>query len=152
MCGIWNPWCVYDMGISCTALFNYLSHEVSNLYCLHYELQIVHLKLVTYLYNFFLRNFGWLPSESKHFNFYSELAYFHRQMTTWLRNYRKPQCPCQSFRLTSTQKFWKIESAVTFNPRLTKLFFVTRLTKGGCYNPLPRFSKPNPLWNWFWYQ
>ena len=40
-----------------------------------------------------------------------------------------------------------------FNPRLTKLFFVTRLTKGGgCYNPLPRFSKPNPLWNWFWYQ
>ena len=33
------------------------------------------------------------------------------------------------------------------NPRLAKLFFVTRLTKGGCYNPLPRFSKPNPLWN-----
>ena len=31
------------------------------------------------------------------------------------------------------------------NPRLTKSFFVTRLTKGGCYNPLPRFSKPNPL-------
>ena len=22
-----------------------------------------------------------------------------------------------------------------FNPRLTKLFFVTRLTKGDCYNP-----------------
>ena len=22
------------------------------------------------------------------------------------------------------------------NPRLTKLFFVTRLTRGGCYNPL----------------
>ena len=38
------------------------------------------------------------------------------------------------------------------NPCLTKLFFVTRLTKGGCYNPLPRFSKPNPLWIWFWYQ
>ena len=37
-----------------------------------------------------------------------------------------------------------------FNPRLTKLLFVTRLTKGGCYNPLPRFSEPNPLWNWFW--
>ena len=32
----------------------------------------------------------------------------------------------------------------TINPRLTKLFFVTRLTKGGCYNPLPRFFKPNP--------
>ena len=29
------------------------------------------------------------------------------------------------------------------NPRLTKLFFVTRLTKGGgCFNPLPRFSEP----------
>ena len=41
---------------------------------------------------------------------------------------------------------------ISFNPRLTKLFFVTRLTKGGCYNPLPRFSEPNPLWNWFWYQ
>ena len=23
-----------------------------------------------------------------------------------------------------------------FNPRLTKLFFVTRLIQGGCYNPL----------------
>ena len=29
------------------------------------------------------------------------------------------------------------------NPSLTKLFFVTRLTEGGCYNPLPRFSEPN---------
>ena len=38
------------------------------------------------------------------------------------------------------------------NPRLTKPFFVTRLTNGGCYNPLPKFSKPNPLWNWFWHQ
>ena len=28
-----------------------------------------------------------------------------------------------------------------FNPRLTKLLFVTRLTKG---NPFPRFSEPNP--------
>ena len=31
------------------------------------------------------------------------------------------------------------------NPRLTKLLFVIRLTKGGCYNPLPRFSEPNHL-------
>ena len=31
------------------------------------------------------------------------------------------------------------------NPRLTKLLFVTRLTKGDCYNPLPTFSEPNPL-------
>ena len=30
-------------------------------------------------------------------------------------------------------------------PRLTKPFLVTRLTKGGCCNPLPRFSKPNLL-------
>ena len=36
------------------------------------------------------------------------------------------------------------------NPRLTKLFFVTRLTReGGCYNPLPRFSLLNPLWTWY---
>ena len=34
------------------------------------------------------------------------------------------------------------------NPRLTKLFFVTRLTKragGVVTTPLPRFSEPNPL-------
>ena len=35
-------------------------------------------------------------------------------------------------------------SKLSFNPRLTKLFFVTRLTTGGCYNSLPRFSEPNP--------
>ena len=35
------------------------------------------------------------------------------------------------------------DATLSFNPRLTKLFFVTRLTKGGCYNPLPRFSEPN---------
>ena len=31
------------------------------------------------------------------------------------------------------------------NPRLTKLYFVTRLTKGGYYNALKRFSLLNPL-------
>ena len=31
------------------------------------------------------------------------------------------------------------------NPRLTKRFFVTRQTKGGCNNPLPGFSLMNLL-------
>ena len=29
-------------------------------------------------------------------------------------------------------------------PSSNQGIFVTRLTKGGCCNPLPRFSKPNP--------
>ena len=33
--------------------------------------------------------------------------------------------------------YWDFYSCQFINPRLTKLFFVTRLTKGGCYNPLP---------------
>ena len=45
-----------------------------------------------------------------------------------------------------TLEVWKI------NTRITKLFFVTRLTGGGVLQPLPRFSEPNPRWNWFWYQ
>ena len=53
-------------------------------------------------------------------------------------------------------RFWKLFAYIRYNrvinPRLTKLFFVTRLTKGGCYNHLSRFSEQNPLWNWFWYQ
>ena len=36
----------------------------------------------------------------------------------------------------------------SFNPRLTKLFFVTRLTKGGCYNPLD-FPNRTPYENDF---
>ena len=31
-----------------------------------------------------------------------------------------------------------------FNPRLTKPFFVTRLTKGGCYNPSLDFPNRTP--------
>ena len=38
----------------------------------------------------------------------------------------------------SYSKFW------CFNPRLTKLYFVTRLTKGGCYNPLLDFLNRTP--------
>ena len=33
---------------------------------------------------------------------------------------------------------------IRLNPRLTKLFFVTRLTKGGCYNPSLDFSNWSP--------
>ena len=33
---------------------------------------------------------------------------------------------------------------VLINPRLTKLFFVTRLTKGGCCNPSLDFSNQTP--------
>ena len=43
-------------------------------------------------------------------------------------------------------KFWSI------NPRLTKPFFVTRLTKGGCCNPLPKFSILNALYPYVCYQ
>ena len=71
----------------------------------------------------------------------------------FLRNHHCGACPSHLTRVKSHASQEPVR--MLLNPRLTcltKLFFVTRLTKGGCYNPLPRFSKPNRLWNWFWYQ
>ena len=34
------------------------------------------------------------------------------------------------------------QHGMQINPLLTKLFFVTRLTKGGCYNPLDFPNRP----------
>ncbi len=38
------------------------------------------------------------------------------------------------------------------NPRLTNVFFVTRLTRRGVVATSPEFSQPKSLWTWFWYQ
>ena len=40
-------------------------------------------------------------------------------------------------------------------PSSNQAIFCNTSNKGereGCCNTLPRFSEPNPLWNWFWYQ
>ena len=38
------------------------------------------------------------------------------------------------------------------NPRLTNVFFVTRLTNGGVVATPLNFRKPRSLWTWFWYR
>ena len=66
----------------------------------------------------------------------------------------EPQEPNDQAQSTHDPTHRQNASPQRFNPCLTKLFFVTRLTGGGggSCNPLPRFSEANPLWNWFWYQ
>ena len=72
-------------------------------------------------------------------------------------NYDFDSCVAQ---ISILKSFW-LHTTRCLNPRLTKLFFVARLTKWGCYNPLPRFSQPNkkdnvksnattPLTLWRW--
>ena len=47
-----------------------------------------------------------------------------------------------------------VNSRVSLLPSSNQAIFCNTSKQGGgcCCNPLPRFSEPNPLWNWFWYQ
>ena len=52
------------------------------------------------------------------------------------------------FQHHSTQIFFQNGELTLVSPS----YFCNTSNQGGCYNPLPRFSEQNPLWNWFWCQ